>query len=122
MARRQDHSQIGDEDLSLGALLGMTKPREKVEKPQPSVTAAAPSANPLNQPLRLRLERKGHGGKDVTVLQGFGDSAEAVALVKALKGALGCGGRFTDGTASFQGDQRTRLLEELSRRGAKDVK
>jgi translation initiation factor 1 len=70
----------------------------------------------------VRLERKGRGGKEVTVVEQLGLSArELEAWVKALKGALGCGGSVEGESLVLQGDQRERLPALLEARGVRRV-
>lgn len=71
----------------------------------------------------VRLERKGRGGKEVTVVEHLElPLAERETWLKALKGALGCGGAVEDeGALVFQGDQRERLPALLTARGVRKV-
>lgn len=74
--------------------------------------------------LHLRVERKGRGGKTVTLLGGFKTGAGAPTkdaledLVGQLKRALGCGASLEDDTIVLQGDQRDRAASWLSAQGA----
>lgn len=89
----------------------------------PAPQAAAPEPEPKG-PARavVRLERKGRGGKEVTVVEQLGlRPAEAEAWLKALKGALGCGGSVEGDTLLLQGDQRERLPALLQARGVRRV-
>jgi len=70
----------------------------------------------------VRMERKGRGGKEVTVL----DQLELAPLqlqewLKDLKNALGCGGVVEGATLVLQGDQRKRLPKLLEDRGVRKV-
>ena len=70
----------------------------------------------------VRLERKGRGGKEVTVVEQLGlKPVELEAWLKALKGQLGCGGTSEQDTLVLQGDQRERLPGLLSARGVRKV-
>ena len=70
----------------------------------------------------VRMERKGRGGKEVTVVEQLGlRSAELETWLKALKGALGCGGSVEEDTLVLQGDQRERLPALLEARGVRRV-
>ncbi|MFN7132545.1 MAG: translation initiation factor, partial [Myxococcales bacterium] len=70
----------------------------------------------------VRMERKGRGGKEVTVVEQLGLPAkELEKWLKDLKGALGCGGTVEEGALVLQGDQRERLEALLIRRGVKKV-
>ena len=70
----------------------------------------------------VRMERKGRGGKEVTVVEQLGlRPAELETWLKALKGALGCGGAVEGDTLVLQGDQRDRLPALLEKRGVRRV-
>jgi len=70
----------------------------------------------------VRIERSGRGGKEVTVIEHLGLTAdELAAWLKALKASLGCGGSVEDGAIMLQGDQRKRLPGLLSDRGVRRV-
>lgn len=63
--------------------------------------------------LTLSRERKGHGGKTVTLVRGLEnmDSMLQMELCARIKSELGIGGRFVDGTLELQGEQLTRAAE-----------
>ncbi|MDY0007326.1 MAG: translation initiation factor Sui1 [Spongiibacteraceae bacterium] len=68
--------------------------------------------------LRIRRERKGRGGKTVTVVSGFAlPEAELKSLAKQLKQACGSGGTLTATGLEVQGDRVQQLLELLQARG-----
>ena len=78
----------------------------------------------LDQPLPaklscvLRLEKKGRGGKTVTVVAGLPrNTAFLGALASELKRACGTGGTAADESVEIQGDQRERLRPLLAARG-----
>lgn len=67
---------------------------------------------------KLRIERKGRGGKTVTVIDGLPrNGAFLKELCQDLKRAAGCGGAVQDGAVELQGDVRDRAREILLRRG-----
>jgi len=73
---------------------------------------------PGEQKLRVILERKGRGGKEVTLVQNFMGSSEAKEeLVKKLKNFCGTGGSAKDGEVMIQGDQRDKVLKFLLANG-----
>ncbi|MBJ6759859.1 translation initiation factor [Myxococcaceae bacterium JPH2] len=87
--------------------------------PKPAATKPEPKG-----PARavVRMERKGRGGKEVTVVEQLGlPEAQLEVWLKALKGSLGCGGALEDGTLVLQGDQRERLPALLEARGVRRV-
>ena len=79
-------------------------------------TANAPV--PASRNCVLRVEKKGRGGKTVTVVDGLPQNAAFVAgLASELKRACGTGGTAADGAVEIQGDQRDRLRPLLAARG-----
>ncbi|WP_375754567.1 translation initiation factor [Corallococcus exercitus] len=82
------------------------------EKPEPKGPARAV----------VRMERKGRGGKEVTVVEQLGlPAAQLDTWLKALKGGLGCGGVVEEDALVLQGDQRERLPALLEARGVRKV-
>jgi len=70
----------------------------------------------------VRLERKGRGGKEVTLVEQLGLPAAALRdWLKDLKGALGCGGAVEGDALVLQGDHRKRLRALLEERGVRRV-
>lgn len=70
----------------------------------------------------VRYERKGRGGKEVTVVEQLGlPTRELEQWLKALKQALGCGGSMEGSDLVLQGDQRQRLPTLLAGRGVRKV-
>lgn len=70
----------------------------------------------------VRLERKGRGGKEVTVVEQLGLPAAALReWLKALKAALGCGGAVEGDALVLQGDHRERVRALLEQRGVRRV-
>ena len=83
---------------------------------------AAPPAAKGPARAVVRLERKGRGGKEVTVVEQLGLAVrELDDWLSALKGALGCGGAVEDSAIVLQGDQRKRLPKILEARGVRRV-
>jgi translation initiation factor 1 len=70
----------------------------------------------------VRRERKGRGGKTVTVLEGASiAAADRDAMAKSVRKALGCGARAEGKTIVVQGDQRDSAKAWLEKKGAKVV-
>ena len=70
----------------------------------------------------VRLERKGRGGKDATIIAQLGlPPAELEVWLKALKGQLGCGGAVEGDELVLQGDLRKRVGPLLEARGVRKV-
>ena len=66
----------------------------------------------------LRLEKKGRGGKTVTVVAGLPrHAAFLAALASELKKACGTGGTAAEESVEIQGDQRERLRPLLAAKG-----
>jgi translation initiation factor 1 len=98
-----------------GALAGLkgALPQGDAKKP------AAPKG-----PARavVRMERVGRGGKEVTVIEQLDlPVKQRDEWLKALKGALGCGGTIEGTSLVLQGDQRERVPKLLEKRGVKRV-
>lgn len=86
---------------------------EPVEKVEP---AAGPAW------AVIRLERKGRGGKEATVVEKLGlPRRELATWLSELKAALGCGGAVEGDALALQGDQRVRVRELLLQRGVRKV-
>ncbi len=88
--------------------------------PQPEPAAPAPAAYPsaAKQTARIALDRKGRGGKTVTLVSGLRhDPATMEALLKRLKQQCGAGGALKDGAIEIQGDHRERVAAALAAMG-----
>ena len=71
-------------------------------------------ARPGKIVAKLRMEKKGRGGKMVTVVDGLPQNAAFLKeLCQELKRACGTGGAVADGTIELQGDLRDRVRELL---------
>ena len=67
---------------------------------------------------KLRMEKKGRGGKTVTVVYDLPQNeAFLKELAQELKRACGTGGAVADNTIELQGDLRDRVRECLSKKG-----
>ena len=73
---------------------------------------------PVQQELRVWLDRKQRGGKVVTLVRGFvGRDADLQELARMLKTKCGVGGAAKEGEIIIQGDHRDRVVELLTRSG-----
>lgn len=76
------------------------------------------AAVPARIVAKLRLEKKGRGGKSVTVVDGLpANAAFLTALAGELKRACGTGGTVFDTGIELQGDRRDRVRELLLQKG-----
>ena len=68
--------------------------------------------------VRVGLEKKGRGGKTVSVISGLSLSADALRdLASDLKRHCGTGGTVKDGVIEIQGDHRDTLISALKEHG-----
>ena len=73
---------------------------------------------PTRLVAKLRMEKKGRGGKTVTVVDGLPrNDAFLKELCQELKRACGTGGAVLEGAIELQGDLRERVRELLLKRG-----
>ena len=64
------------------------------------------------------MEKKGRGGKTVTLVYGLPQNAEFLKeLSQELKRACGTGGTVVEGGVELQGDLRPRVRDVLAERG-----
>jgi translation initiation factor 1 len=83
-----------------------------------SQKAAADEPIPARIVARLRMEKKGRGGKTVTVVDGLPQNAAFLKdLGQELKRACGTGGAVNGGAVELQGDLRERVRECLLKKG-----
>lgn len=75
---------------------------------------------PPRQKVYVRLDRKGRGGKSVTLIEGLLIPVrDGEALLKQLKTRLGTGGTIRSGVFEIQGDRRDAIIELLQGMGHK---
>lgn len=78
---------------------------------------------PQQQDLRVWIDRKQRGGKQVTLITGFiGASEDLDSLAKTLKTKCGTGGTAKDGEIIIQGDVREKVMDYLAKNGYKAKK
>jgi len=89
-------------------------PAPKPEAPRPTPKGPAWAV--------VRMERKGRGGKEATVIEKLAlKPKDLEQWCKELKQALGCGGSVDGDTIVLQGDLRPRLPAVLTARGVAKV-
>ena len=83
-----------------------------------SSRSAADRSVPNRIVAKLRMEKKGRGGKTVTVVYDLPQNAAFLKeLAQDLKRACGTGGAIAGDTIELQGDLRDRVRERLESRG-----
>ena len=90
----------------------------------PAQPASQPAEARPKGPARavVRMERKGRGGKEVTVVDKLGLGPAALEVwCRDLKQALGCGGSVDGELIVLQGDLRARVPAVLTARGVGKV-
>lgn len=124
--REKRASFAGDPGLgSLGALLAahglhgtdeQTTPTDATAESSPSASDAVPAR------AVLRLQRKGRGGKTVTLVEHLAlAEADLQRRARALRRALGTGVRVEGEALVVQGDQRDRIQEVLHSWGVRKI-
>lgn len=90
------------------------------DDPKRRAQAGASRRPPGTGKARVRLERKGRGGKTVTIVEGLALSADQMkTLLKELQQACGTGGTMKDNHLEIQGDFQVKIRALLSVKGYK---
>ena len=73
---------------------------------------------PSEQMAHIRPEKKGRGGKTVTVIMNLElTDKDRKALAKKLKQVCGVGGAIKDDAIEIQGDNRQKVADQLIKMG-----
>lgn len=102
----------------------LEKLRASLPKGPDTPVVAPPPPLPKKGPARaiVRMERKGRGGKEVTIVDKLGvPPKELERWCKELKQALGCGGVVEGELIILQGDLRPRIAVVLEAKGVARV-
>jgi translation initiation factor 1 len=115
----------GEDRGGLGALLAARGLKMSEAPAAPAVApveAAKVEVDPFAGLARvvLSMERKGRGGKVVTLIRGVPEDRLEVAA-KLVRKALGCGASVEADAILVQGDQRDRLRPWLERSGVRKI-
>ena len=73
--------------------------------------------------FKIRIEKKGRGGKSVTVIYDLPDHCDDVLMTMSsdLRRQLGTGGTFSNGTIERQGDLRRKAADWLIEKGIRVI-
>lgn len=114
--------QLGDLLRARG--LATTAPMASAAaEPEVSTPPSAAASIGALGPIRLRVEKKGRGGKTVTLVDGLAGLGDALPdVLTALRKALGAGATQDGDAVVVQGDQRARIGAWLKAQGARDVR
>lgn len=74
-------------------------------------------------PIRIKLEKKGRGGKIVSIVSGLKVNPDHLEdIAKDLKSNCGTGGSSKNGEIIIQGDHRDKIIALLNKKGYSNVK
>jgi translation initiation factor 1 len=110
---------MADEKSRLVYSTAQAVPRLRdTRKNKPSEKALQSDLEPAQQKVIVRLDRKGRGGKSVTIVEGLHlPFQQREALLRQLKSMLGTGGTVKDTGFEIQGDRRDALMGALEKMG-----
>lgn len=124
MTRRRDVKVVYSTDDDIASGHAKSRGKQPAEANQagsaklPSNPAAPVRSLQGSTPVRVHRERKGRGGRTVSVITGvMSPQGGKKALLKLLKQKLGTGGALKDETIEIQGDHRERIVELLNELG-----
>ncbi len=93
------------------------KPISRKDKPDERISHHA-GVSSGQQRVTVRLDRKGRGGKTVTIIDGLQlPQKQLDGLLRQMKSKLGTGGTVKDKFVEIQGDHRDTVMSELQSLG-----
>lgn len=102
-----------------GDIVYSTNPNYVFEEENNEIQTLEPS----KQNLRVQLDKKQRGGKQVTLITGFVGTADDLnSLGKKLKTSCGVGGSVKDNEILIQGDFRDKIIALLIKDGYSKTK
>ena len=109
-------------NLSWDQFQALGDPNAAEELP-PSESQIEDHMKTYNDAVRVYIEKKGRGGKTVTLVKGLSLATPQLnTLCKELKSKCGVGGKVEGRQIMIQGDQRKKTIQLLFEKGYKDVK
>ncbi len=94
--------------------------RDIARKEHPAEALTTQNLPPSEQRVIVKLERKGRGGKSMTIIDGLQMPLhEMRALLKDLKEKLGTGGSLKENSFEIQGDRCDAVMSILEKMGYK---
>lgn len=111
---------MSNKNKNLFGVVFSTDPNYRYEKAPEQET---PTLSAGKQKLRVWLDKKQRGGKEVSLVTGFvGTKEDLEALGKTLKTKCGTGGNAKDGEIIIQGNHRDKVVSMLVALGYTDTK
>jgi len=112
---------VGDKTLNWDEFRALGNPEKALEEPKGQDKGVMHFLGQSS--IRVHLEKKGRGGKAVSIVKGLQMTHTMMKdLEKALKAHCGVGGTQKNGEIIIQGDKRDRIIDFLKTKGAKDIK
>ena len=112
-----------DEDTMANLFAGIkinTPGESIIEDEQESIQD---SPHYLKDRVRVWIDRKSRGGKEVTIIEGISAHEDVLKdLATFIKTRCGVGGSVKDQDIIIQGNQRDKIVDILLKKGFKDVK
>lgn len=113
-------SKKDQQTLSWDAFQALGNPENAPEMPEDNPNQEIDKGA---QVVRIHLEKKGRGGKSVSIVKGIdADKDYLKDLAKSLKQLCGVGGSLKDGEIIIQGEHRDKIMTYLKEDGYKNVK